>query len=288
MRLSGRGPASSLGWLVPWTYGPERRPRLTVGTEANRAEEPVTNALRGRTALVTGAGRGLGEAIARGLHAGGARVALADIDEEAVRLLATGLGGRDVIAVSVDVRSKESFGSALQTTADEFGQVDVLVNNAAITLSRPVWEIDQEEWDDVLAVNLRSVLFGCQLAGAVMRTNGWGRIINLSSLAGQQGGLIAGAHYAASKAGILVLTKIFAQELAPFGVTVNALAPAAIRGQMMDAMPQEKVETLASSIPVGRVGQPEEVAAAAVYLASDAAGYVTGATLDINGGRFMR
>ncbi len=248
----------------------------------------MTNALRGRTALVTGAGRGLGEAIARGLHAGGARVALADIDEEAVRLLATGLGGRDVIAVSVDVRSKESFGSALQTTADEFGQVDVLVNNAAITLSRPVWEIDQEEWDDVLAVNLRSVLFGCQLAGAVMRTNGWGRIINLSSLAGQQGGLIAGAHYAASKAGILVLTKIFAQELAPFGVTVNALAPAAIRGQMMDAMPQEKVETLASSIPVGRVGQPEEVAAAAVYLASDAAGYVTGATLDINGGRFMR
>jgi 3-oxoacyl-[acyl-carrier protein] reductase len=139
-----------------------------------------------------------------------------------------------------------------------------------------------------MAVNLRGVFLGCRLAGRHMRARGHGRIINLSSLAGQQGGAIAGAHYAASKAGILALTKLFAQDLAPFGVTVNAIAPAAIDGPAVAAVPAERVRALVQTIPVGRLGRAEEVAAAALYLASDAAGYVTGATLDLNGGRFMR
>jgi 3-oxoacyl-[acyl-carrier protein] reductase len=121
-----------------------------------------------------------------------------------------------------------------------------------------------------------------------MRSRGRGRIINLSSLAGQQGGAVAGAHYAASKAGIIVLTKIAAQELAPHGVTVNAIAPAAVRTPVMDDMPADRLEAVRQRIPVGRFGEPEEVAALAVFLASDEAAYITGATLDVNGGLSMR
>jgi 3-oxoacyl-[acyl-carrier protein] reductase len=182
------------------------------------------------------------------------------------------------------VRSKDSFRRVLE----EAGEVDVMVNNAARTVSRPFWEIEQDEWDDVLAVNLRSVLFGCQLAGEQMRERGRGRIINLSSLAGQQGGAVAGAHYAASKAGIIVLTKIVAQELAPHGVTVNAIAPAAVRTPVMDGIPRDRLEALRSRIPVGRFGEAQEVGALAAFLASNEAGYITGATLDVNGGLLMR
>ena len=121
-----------------------------------------------------------------------------------------------------------------------------------------------------------------------MRTSGVGRIINLTSLAGQQGGMVAGAHYAASKAGIIVLTKIFARELAPFGVTVNAVAPAAIDGPIMQGLGNARIEELATAIPVGRIGTPDEVASVVTYLASDAAGFITGATIDVNGGIFMR
>jgi 3-oxoacyl-[acyl-carrier protein] reductase len=187
-------------------------------------------------------------------------------------------------AVECDVRSRDSLRRAL----DDAGDVDVMVNNAARTVSRPFWEIEQDEWDDVLAVNLRGVFFGCQLAGERMRARGRGRIINLSSLAGQQGGTVAGAHYAASKAAIIVLTKIVAQELAPHGVTVNAIAPAAVRTPVMDEIAPDRLEALRERIPVGRFGEAEEVGALAVFLASDAAAYITGATLDMNGGLLMR
>jgi 3-oxoacyl-[acyl-carrier protein] reductase len=239
--------------------------------------------LDGRAAIVTGAAQGLGEAIARALHARGATVALADLNVEGAEDVAASLGER-ARAVECDVRSKES----LRRVLEEAGEVDVMVNNAARTVSRPFWEIEEDEWDDVLAVNLRGVFFGCQLAGAQMRGRGRGRIINLSSLAGQQGGTVAGAHYAASKAGIIVLTKIVAQELAPHGVTVNAIAPAAVRTPVMDDMPAERLEAVRQRIPVGRFGEPEEVGALAAFLASDEAGYITGATLDANGGLLMR
>lgn len=239
--------------------------------------------LDGRVAIVTGAAQGLGEAIARALHARGATVVLADLKLEAAEGVGASLGER-ARAVECDVRSRES----LQRVLDDVGEVDVMVNNAARTVSRPFWEIEQDEWDDVLAVNLRGVFFGCQVAGAHMRERGRGRIINLSSLAGQQGGTVAGAHYAASKAGIIVLTKIVAQELAPHGVTVNAIAPAAVRTPVMDEMPADRLEAVRERIPVGRFGEPEEVGALAAFLASDEAGYITGATLDVNGGLLMR
>ncbi len=235
---------------------------------------------------MTGGGQGLGEAIARALSEMGMRVIVADISAGAADRVASALSDAD--SATVDVRDKDAMREMIERVHAAHGAVDVLVNNAAITLSRPIWEIDPEEWDDVLAVNLRGVLFGCQLVGPLMKERGWGRIVNLASLAGQQGGLVAGAHYAASKAGIIVLTKIFARELAPHGVTVNAVSPAAIDGPIMSAMPKERVREMAASIPVQRVGQPHEVALLVAYLASDEAGYITGATMDINGGILMR
>jgi 3-oxoacyl-[acyl-carrier protein] reductase len=238
--------------------------------------------LDGRTAVVTGAARGIGEAIARALHARGARVVVADLNGKGAERVAESLGDR-AHAVVVDVREKGSIERLLEGA----GRVDVLVNNAARTVFRPIWEIDEEEWDDVLATNLRSVFIACRLAGPRMRERGWGRILNLASIAGQAGGA-AGAHYAASKAGIIVLTKIIASELAPHGVTCNALAPAAVRTPIFDELPRERLDALRGRIPVGRFGEPEEVAELAAFLCSEEAGYVTGATFDVNGGLLMR
>jgi 3-oxoacyl-[acyl-carrier protein] reductase len=246
--------------------------------------------LDGRAAIVTGAAQGLGEAIARALHARGSRVVLADLNAELAEKTAAAIDktGERAWAEEVDVRERASLERVIEGTVERCGGIDVMVNNAARTVSRSFWEIAQDEWDDVLAVNLRGVFFGCQLAGEHMRERGRGRIINLSSLAGQQGGSVAGAHYAASKAGIIVLTKIVAQELAPHGVTANAIAPAAVRTPVMDDLPADRLEAVRQRIPVGRFGDPEEVGALAAFLASDEAGYITGATFDVNGGLLMR
>jgi len=243
-----------------------------------------------RTAVVTGAAQGLGESIARALHSQGHAIVLADVHEEGAQAAATVLDptGERAVGAWVDVRDRASVERLFIDAIERFGQVDILVNNAAITVPRPFFEINQDEWDDVLAVNLRGVLFGCQIAGLHMRELGWGRIVNLASLAGQQGGLVAGAHYAASKAGIIVLTKIAAAALAASGVTVNAVSPAAIDGPVMASLPAERVKELAERIPVGRVGRPEEVGALVAYLVSEEAAYATGATFDLNGGLFMR
>jgi 3-oxoacyl-[acyl-carrier protein] reductase len=244
---------------------------------------------RPQTAFVTGAAQGLGEAIARGLFRSGRNVVLADVDPsvEATALAIDPIGSR-VTAQRLDVRDEAAFKDAFDVAIARFGSVDVMVNNAARTAIRSVWEIAPEEWDDVLAVNLRGAFFGCRIAGAHMRERRKGRIINLSSIAGQQGSLATGAHYAASKAGILVLTKIFAQELAPFSITVNAIAPSAISSPAVASAPPEKIASILESVPLRKLGDPEDVASAVLYLASEGASYVTGATLDINGGRLMR
>jgi 3-oxoacyl-[acyl-carrier protein] reductase len=249
--------------------------------------EPYALRLDGKVALVTGAARGLGAGAAARLAAQGARVVVADLDAAGAAAVAASIGPQAVSQV-LDVRDRRSFEAAVATTVHELGALDILVNNAALTIRRPFFEIRDEEWDDVLAVNLRGVFLGCQLGGARMRDQGGGRIVNLGSLAGQQGSVVNGAHYAASKAGILALTKSIARELAPFGVTVNVVAPAVIEGPLVDALEPAAVEGLLASIPVGRIGSADEVATLIAYLASDAAGYITGATFDVNGGSFMR
>lgn len=197
--------------------------------------------------------------------------------------MAAELGSR-AVALHHDVRELASWERLLMETSE----VDVLVNNAARTEVRSFWEIDPDEWDDVLTTNLRGTYLGCRVIGAHMRDRGSGRIVNVASVAGQAGRSVTGVHYATSKAAILALTRHAASALAGTGVTVNAVAPAAIDGPMVASVPAEKIEAMLTTIPVGRLGRPEEVAAAVAYLASAEAAFVTGATLDVNGGMLMR
>jgi 3-oxoacyl-[acyl-carrier protein] reductase len=242
------------------------------------------------SALVTGAAQGIGRAIARALHAAGHAVAVTDVDGERAEAVARELDreGTTAAAWRLDVRDRAGWVATADAVEERLGPVAVLVNNAALTFARPVLEIEEREWDEVLAVNLKGVLHGCQVLAPRMRERRSGRIVNLASIAGQQGGVVGGAHYAASKAGIIVLTKILAKELAGDGVTVNAVAPAAIEGPQLAAVAPERREAIRGTIPVGRFGREEEVAELVAFLAGESAGYITGATLDINGGLFMR
>lgn len=192
--------------------------------------------------------------------------------------------GPRAVALQHDVRELASWERLLA----EAGEVEVLVNNAARTELRSFWEIDLDEWDDVLATNLRGTYLGCRVLGAHMRDRGSGRIVNLASVAGQASRAVTGVHYATSKAAIIALTRHAASALAGTGVTVNAVAPAAIDGPMVASVAPERIEAMLKTIPAGRLGRPEEVAAAVAYLASAATGFVTGATLDVNGGMLMR
>jgi 3-oxoacyl-[acyl-carrier protein] reductase len=236
------------------------------------------------TAIVTGAARGIGEAIARRLHAEGFRVVLADIDVAGVEAIAAELGN-PALALELDVRQSDSWERLLGGLDDDLYAV---VNNAARTEFRSFWEIDLDEWDDVLETNLRGTYLGCRVVGAALRERGRGRIVNLASDAAFAASGASGAHYAASKAGVVAVTRRAATELAPYGVTVNAVAPAAIDGPLAQSVLRERLAEKLDDIPVGRLGRPEEVAALVSFLLSDDAGYITGATLHVNGGVLMR
>lgn len=240
---------------------------------------------------ITGASRGLGAAIARAFHAAGYRVAVTDVSESGAAALATELdgSGNTALPFALDVRSQGDFEKARDALLARWGAVHVLVNNAVVTVARPVLDIPLDEFDAVMAVNVRGTFIGSQVFGRVFKSAGYGRIVNIASLAGQNGGTATGAHYAASKGAIVTLTKVFARDLAPFGITVNAVAPGPLDTPMVhQAIPEARMAAFVANIPVGQLGDPAFVADIVVRLAASDAGFVTGATWDINGGLFMR
>lgn len=244
-----------------------------------------------RVAVVTGAGHGLGRVVAGALHAAGYRVAVADIDAAAAADVAGALdpGGATALPVLLDVREKPAFEQALAAVVARWGDVQVLVNNAAITMAGPVMDITPEAFDAVMAVNVRGTFLGCQVFGAHFRNQGHGRLLNMASLAGQNGGTATGAHYAASKGAIVTLTKVFARDLAAHGVTVNAIAPGPLDTPAVHrTVPADRLPALLAGIPVGSLGDPAFVASLVVHLASPEAGFATGATWDVNGGLYLR
>lgn len=245
-----------------------------------------------QVALVTGAAQGLGLAIAQSLFDAGFLVVLTDANEAGVKAAATAIDATEerVLAMKLDVLKKSDFTDALEASVARFGRVTALVNNAAMTPTTPVMEITAEEFDKVISVNMRGTLFGCQVFGQYFADNGYGRIVNMASLAGQNGGTASGAHYASSKGAILTMTKIFARQLAESGVTVNSVAPGPIDLPSVRALvPPERLEEIINQmIPVKALGNAEFVADMVTKLASPEASFVTGAAWDVNGGIFMR
>ena len=243
----------------------------------------------GQAVLVTGAGRGVGEEIARLFHRSGARVAVSDVDGDAAQSVAQTLdpSGTTAMALALDVRRREAFEAARDRIAGAWGRVDVVVNNAGYAKRTPIQEISPEEFDDIVAINMKSVFLSCQIFAEHMRANGYGRIVNVTSLAGQKGGTVASAHYAAAKAGATMLSKYFAMQLAGSGVTVNAISPGPIATAKGRLSP-EQIERIEDLVPIGRFAEASEIASAAAMLASNQGGFFVGATLDMNGGLFMR
>ena len=242
--------------------------------------------LSGKTALVSGAARGIGLAIASALHSAGAQVILADVDIVTAQSEAALLGQR-ALALPLDVAAVDRCRTVIDDAVAQAGQLDILVNNAGIAPIHPIDEVDAALFDRIIAVNLRGVFFLSQAAAQHMRARQCGRIINISSIGGKTGGKASLPVYVATKAGVFALTKTFANYLAPHG-TVNCIAPGPTVSALTDAWndPQLMAQ-LREEIPLKRLGQPADYGGAAVFLASEAASFITGATLDVNGGMRM-
>jgi 2-dehydro-3-deoxy-L-rhamnonate dehydrogenase (NAD+) len=240
--------------------------------------------LAGRTALVTGAARGIGLAISERLLGDGARVVMLDRDAPAVEGAAKRLGP-DARAIVADVTRTADVDRAVQAAHDRHGRLDIVVNNAGITgRSFPTWELTDEDWNQVIAVDLTSVFLVCRAAVRLMRARQSGRIVNIASIAGKEGNPTL-VPYSTAKAGVIGLTKALAKEVATQGILVNAVAPAVIGTELLQQMERSTVDMLVAKIPMGRVGKPDEVAALVAWLASDECSFSTGAVYDLSGGR---
>jgi 3-oxoacyl-[acyl-carrier protein] reductase len=241
--------------------------------------------LSGKTALVTGASGGLGGAIAKALHGQGATVVLSGTREDALRTVAAELGERTFV-VPANLSDAAAVDALVGQAESLAGQVDILVSNAGLTRDGLLLRMKDEDWDTVIRVNLEAYFRLSRAALRGMMKRRWGRIIGIASVVGVTGNP-GQANYAASKAGMIGFSKALAQEVAARNVTVNTIAPGFIASPMTDALNDQQREAILTRIPAGRLGSGEDVAAAAVYLSSDAASYVTGQTLHVNGGMAM-
>jgi len=246
--------------------------------------------LNEKVAIVTGASRGLGKATALNLANEGANIIIQyytnfrgaqEVKEKIEQL------GCQSIVVQADIRKSKDINRMIKFTIEKFKRIDILVNNAGITEPETVFKTTKIKWDNMIKTNLTSVFLCCKAVIKYMKKQQEGSIINLSSVCGENGGLGAGVHYCAAKAGVIGLTKALANQLAPYGIRVNAIAPAMINTDMINWRPAKLMESTIQQIPLKRLGKPEELASVVTFLASPKSGYITGATIDVNGGLYM-
>ena len=248
--------------------------------------------LTGKVAIITGARRGMGRAHALALASQGAQVVITDIDASECQIVVDEIKfhghGHEALCFKMDVSNKTEVESVFDEVVKKFGRLDILVNNAGIFFPKPALEITEDEWEKIIHINLKGQFFCAQRAAKEMAKNKWGRIINISSIASGGVGIgFAGAvHYVASKGGVIGMTETLAAEWASLGINVNAIAPGVIDTPMIASsqMSKEELDAMLKDIPLRRIGKPEEVSAAVVFLASEEASYITGITLYVDGG----
>lgn len=246
--------------------------------------------LKDKVAIVTGAGRGIGRAVALALAAHGAHVAVNDVNLQNAAAVAGEIraGGTKALVAQADVTDEAQVRKMVADTIDHFAGIDILVNNAGIVLTGPVTEITPESWDRVMAVNLKGVFLCSKAVFPVMMARRCGKIINMASVAGKQGGgLLGNSCYAASKGGVIAFTKGIAREGGPYNINVNAITPALTDTDMTSGLSLKQRDAILRMIPLGRVGEPGDIAAAVCFLASDYAAFITGEIMDVNGGFMM-
>jgi 3-oxoacyl-[acyl-carrier protein] reductase len=245
--------------------------------------------LKDRVAIVTGGARGIGKAIALTFLREGAKVAIIDSDKERLEILKKEIDkkNREVMAIPCDITKSSEVNGMVDQVRKGFGRIDILVNNAGIIRRGTIETVTEEDWDRVIEVNLKGTFNCCRAVAGIMKQQGYGKIVNVSSIAGKMGDITSAPGYGSSKAGIDALTKTLARQLAPYGINVNGVSPHAIETEMSAQWSEEKRREIIASIPLGRLGKPEDVAEAVLFLVSDEASFITGEILDVNGGALM-
>ena len=250
----------------------------------------IEQELQGKVGIVTGGGRGIGRGIAERLAKAGAEIIIADIDISKAKKTAEKLAkkGKNSLAIQADISRERAINFLIRKSLEKFGKVDILINNAGIMYRTRLQDISLEEWESTLKVNLTGPFLLIKAVLPIMKKNGSGRIVNISSSAGRSVSTLGGAHYTTSKAGLLGLTRAAAKELASHGITVNAVCPGLIDTPMVRKTTKKaELESFINSFPIQRLGLPEEIGDLVVFLCSERASYITGASIDINGGSLM-
>jgi 3-oxoacyl-[acyl-carrier protein] reductase len=245
--------------------------------------------LKDRVAIVTGGARGIGKAIVLILIREGAKVAIVDVDKGGLETLQNEIekSKGDIINISCDITKSSEVKEMVGQVKRSLGRIDILVNNAGIIRRGTIETVTEEDWDRVIEVNLKGTFNCCKAVVDIMKQQGYGKIINVSSIAGKMGDITSAPGYGPSKAGVDALTKTLARQLASYHINVNAVSPHAIETEMSAQWSEERRKEIIASIPLGRLGKPEDVAEAVLFLASDSASFITGEILDVNGGALM-
>jgi len=245
--------------------------------------------LKNKVALLTGAAGGIGSEMAFKFVEEGANIVLSDVNLKALEILEKQIAKKNgkVFSIKMDVANEDEVKSCFQAIKIRYNTLDILVNNAGICKNLQILDISSEEWDDFMRINLKSVFLCSKEAFKIMKERNYGKIINMGSAAGKIGGVVAGAHYSAAKAGVICFTKSLALQAAPFNINVNAIAPGPISTRMTEEWGEELNRSFVEKIPFKRYGKPAEVAEVALFLASDKASFITGETINVNGGLLM-